>query len=661
MVALNSQLEEQIASYFAVAETPRVDRWTERTMFVPFGERQGLLNLDNTPWAREPINSLTDPDVRVEAGIYGSQLAKTTQATAVALATIALLRQSLVWMWPTEGMGRSFSQTRLQPIVEASPELRALKHPNHDLFKNLELHFRTGVLSLVGSHSRIQAKSRSVPVVVVDEIEDLAAATEKETDPINSIEERTKTFTDKKIFLFGSCLLESGPAWQQYLIGDQRHFLLPCPDCGTRQALEFRGAVWLVNRQTGELELRGSAREFRLRWDPAARIDEHNWDFDAVAASAHYLCPECGAKIRDEHKRAMLLAGAWHPTTRSRVFGHRSRRINSLYPIWPNTSFGAVALKFLQSHHTPGGLQNFTNNWEARPFSAGVDLADKAVVAKRLGYILGSHVKGERRGERSLLLVDVQRTHLVYGLFEYDSSGAMHLIDFGYTRDFDSLREIDDALLPSFVAVDTRYRSQEVYEAVHARRGRWIALRGEERGAPLSPNLNFDPFTGDRAGRQGLYVITLLHLNTDLWGEEMLGRLYPAKDSSGSVAGLDAALRGDIAAANAEGDDEAPRVRDFFVPADFAKHPDFVRQLFSEYIVEYIDPRGKRQRKWKRSSNNHLYDLTKYALAVGSFLNLTRIAATARKQVEAATAARAKAAQQEMPLTQPSGGTRLFN
>jgi len=655
MVSAASQLEETIAGYFDLADIPPIDRWAERAVYIPFGEKRGFIDLDETPWAREPINSLVDPEVLVEAGVYGSQLAKTTQATIVALGSVALLRQSLVWMWPKEGAGRSFSTGRFQPIVNASPELRTMKPDNHDLFKNLELHFRHGTVKFVGSHSRVDQKSNPVPVTIVDEIEDIAAATEKETDPITSLEERSKTFTDRKMFLFGSCLLESGPAWQQYLLGDQRHFLIPCPDCGTPQSLEFRGPVWIRNLKSGEIEQAGRSGDFRLWWDPAARIDEHNWDFEAVRKTAVYTCAVCSAKIRDEHKRSMLKGGVWVPTTRAKVYGHRSRRINSLYPVWAATSYAAFAIKFLSSTSSAAKLQNFTNNWEAKPWTSGLDISDKDAVAKRLGYILGAHARGERTGAHTLLLIDVQRTHLVWARFGFGDGGAVSLIDCGYTRDFDSLRELDDQLAPDFVAADARYRTQEVYAAVHERRNRWIAIRGEEKGAPLSPNYNFDPFTGDRGGRQGMFVITLVHLNTYSWGEEFLNRLYPAKENLVSYPGGASVATGAAAA-----DPEAPRIRDFTVFGDMARTaPDFVRQLFSTFLIEYIDPKGKPRSRWKESKEDHLFDLCKYAYAIGSMLGFTRIAAEARKVFEAAAAVSA-AKQPELSLSQPSGGTPIF-
>lgn len=679
MVAL-AQLEEQIDSKFDIEEVATVLDYLERTVFLPSGEKEGFIRLDETPWAREPIDSLVDPEVTVEAGIYGTQMAKTTQATCVALAANGRLRKEFVWMWPKTDAARKFSRSRFQPIINASPELRKLKPANLDLWTNLELHYRNGAIGFfVGSHSAVDQKSSSVPLVIVDEIEDIAAATEKETDPITSINERSKTFTDRKLFLFGSPLLEIGPAWQQYLLGDQRHYFVPCPDCGTMQTLEFRGLVWILDRHTGELQQRGRRGEFRVWWDPAARLGEHEWDYDAVRASTVYVCPECGFHIRDHHKRAMLGAARWHPTAKAKIYGHRSRRINSLYPLWASTTFPNFAIEFLNSRTSSKKLQNFTNNWEARAWTTGLDLTDKTAVAKRLAYLLSDLAEGELPSGTTLLLVDVQRHHLVLALFAFDSAGQVHLASCRYARDFPELAEIDTELAPTFGAIDTRYRSQEAYEFVHERRGRWIALRGEKTGSPLSPNFQFDPFTGDKKRRQGLYVITLVHLNTYAWGEDFLNRLYPPKQAEAELPGAtppkpstaDEPARfapGDSAPlvlgpdGKPLGDPDAPRIRDFHVFSTFAARHDFVTQLFSEYLIEYVDAKGRPQRKWKESANNHLFDLCKYAYAIGSFLGLTRIAAELSAAVQAAQKAAAdeRAKQQQLALTTPHGGTSLY-
>ncbi len=103
-------------------------------------------------------------------------------------------------------------------------------------------------------------------------------------------------------------------------------------------------------------------------------------------------------------------------------------------------------------------------------------------------------------------------------------------------------------------------------------------------------------------------------------------------------------------------DAENPLMRD--LQFSEAERP-IVAQLFSTYLIDYVDPKNKAKRKWKESKNDHLFDLCKYAYATGSFLGFTRIATDARKAIEAAKAA-AAAKQAELPLAQPAGGKPIF-
>lgn len=675
---LPASLEYYIDGYFVHAPSPPAPDWAEKHIYLPkkVSTFEGDFTFNLVPWLREIVASANDPECKSGVFVCGTQSAKTTAAKVIALYCTLELRINAVWLWPKADLGRSFSLTKFKPTVRASPKLRRYIPKNSDLFKNLELHFDgAGVLNFVGSHSKVDSKSRSAGLVISDEIDDCAAKTDEDADPITLLQERTKTFIEAKEYRFGSPTIATRPAWKTWLLSDQRHYFLPCPHCGTWQSLELRDTVFTLEGITGPLPAgvpmpdnvaprqAGKAGDFHLRWDPEARIGDRDWDYDRVAATARYHCVSCDHAITQEEKNSLLENDCcrWVPTVRAKLEGCRGWRLPALYPNWPGTTFAANATKFLQTHLTIAGEQSYMNNWRALPYGRGHDTSDREQLQKLARLICGDFVTGERKGDKTLLMVDVQRHYVIWALYGFTATSC-HLINVGTARDPDAIAQVDDELGPDFVFMDSRYRSNEVYRAVHARRNRWFALRGEKKGTPLKPHYDFDPFTGQKD--QGIFQITLLHLNTYTWGEELLDRLYPPKDDADAIP--DFARTGPAAPLdpNAPVGEKYPRLRDFFIPADFAERaPDKLKQLYNEYIIEYLDAKNRLVRKWTENKNNHLFDLTKYAFAAASFLGLSAMQSAAAAKLAAVIAA-AKAAdrrgQGELNLSTPRGGTPLF-
>lgn len=670
---ISPDVARYIDNYFVHTPAPAADRWAEENVYLPkkVSTFEGPFRFTLIPWLREIVASVNDPDVRSGVFVCGTQSAKTTALKLLALYATTVLRINAVWLWPKAELGRSFSLTKFKPTVEASDALRRFIPPNSDLFKNLEMHFEGGgTLNFVGSHSKVDSKSRSAGLVASDEIDDCAAKTENDADPITLLSERTKTFIEAKEYRFGSPTLANRPAWQNWLLGDQRHYFLPCPHCGTWQSLELRDSVFILEGITGPVldraaplpscvsaKATGRAGDFHLRWDPAARLGDRDWDFDVVAATARYHCVSCDHPITQQEKNSLVESEScrWFPTVRAKADGCRSWRLPALYPLWPGTTFAKNATIFLQTHHTTAGEQSYDNNWRARPYGRGHDTSDRDQLLKLAALITGTHSLGERVGTKTLLLVDVQRHYVIWAWFGFTAT-SVHLLDVNTARDPEAIWAVDDALSPDFVFMDSRYRANEVYKAVLPRRHRWFALRGEKTGTPLKPNFTFDPFTGDRD--QGLFQITLLHLNTYTWGEELLARLYPPKDEADHLPDFARAAGPAPLDPSAPTDGRLPRMRDFFLPVDMgASRPAQLKQLYNEYIVEYLDAKGKQVRKWTENKNNHLFDLVKYAYAASSFLGLSSLHTAAAAKVAAAVAA---AKQPELQLQQPHGGTSLY-
>ena len=243
-------------------------------------------------------------------------------------------------VYPTGQLAESTSDIRLRPMIKACPTLNS-KFRERDSSK-LELHFSNMYISLTGSESPSGLASKPIRYLFMDEIDKYPAASRKEADPISLAEERTKTFSNRKIYKCSTPTVRTGQIWKAKEAADiEKHFFIPCPHCGEFIELKFSQIKW-PGKESG---LSGADR----------------------AELAVYVCQNCGAVISDAQKASALRRGRWQ-NVRENAKCSRSVAfwLNTLYS--PFTRFSEIAKKFILSKDDIESLHNFTNSWLAEPW-----------------------------------------------------------------------------------------------------------------------------------------------------------------------------------------------------------------------------------------------------------------------------------------------------
>ena len=244
-------------------------------------------------------------------------------------------------VYPTDTLAESTSDNRIQPTIEASPELRRrwLKKAS----TKTELQFDSMYIALAGSNSPSGLASKPIRYLFLDEVDKYPAASKKEADPISLARERTKTFvSNRKIYMCSTPTLRSGHIWKAKEAADvEKHYFVPCPHCGKYIELKFAQIKW-PEKDTG-------------------MTDADRAEF------ATYVCQECGGVITDRHKPAMLRNGQWRNVRENTRFSRTvAFWINTLYS--PFTRFSEIAKEFLKDKDDPDALHNFVNSWLGEPW-----------------------------------------------------------------------------------------------------------------------------------------------------------------------------------------------------------------------------------------------------------------------------------------------------
>jgi phage terminase large subunit GpA-like protein len=189
---------------------------------------------------------------------------------------------------PTVDLAKRLSQQRIDPLIEESPELRALVMPSRSRDSGntiLGKRFPGGQLILTGANSAVGLRSMPARWVFLDEVDAYPGDLDGEGDPIALAEARTISFGHRsKVFLASTPTIKGlSRIEREYEMSDQQRYHVPCPHCGGMQWLQFE----------------------RLRWEKGQ------------PETARYICEHCEEPIAERHKTAMMdeASGAcWMPT-----------------------------------------------------------------------------------------------------------------------------------------------------------------------------------------------------------------------------------------------------------------------------------------------------------------------------------------------------------
>lgn len=239
-------------------------------------------------------------------------------------------------VWPSLDMVRRNSRTRIDPLIESTPALKAKIVParSREPGNSMALkEFPGGALVMTGANSAVALRSTAARYLVLDEIDGYPADAGREGDPVALAVQRTVTFRGRrKIFLI-STPTEAGVSRieKAFAESDQRRFFVPCKHCGTHQVLSWSG----------------------VRWP------------DGEPHKAFYACASCGGVMEEADKPAMLANGEWRATAEGDGLT-AGFHLSALYS--PFESWGQIAVDFRAAKNDPSRLKAWVNLKLGEPF-----------------------------------------------------------------------------------------------------------------------------------------------------------------------------------------------------------------------------------------------------------------------------------------------------
>lgn len=544
-----------------------VVEWAEKNIVLQEGESPGALRFDKSPYLKEIVNALQDPNVKKITLCFASQSGKTIALFVMLGFIIDQQPGYTLLVYPNVDLAESVAEDRIDPFIESTPVLHNHKLKAKGKYTRLKKVFDTCTVRLIGAGSSSQLKSRPTQNLLLDEIDDYPESTGKETGALELVHDRIKGHRNHKIIQASTPTLSINNIWKEFKKGTQEYFHVPCPHCGEFQKLDFDNLKW-----------------------PKLKDDEGDWLIEDVRKNTHYECQHCAKSIEDKHKRLMLKNGEWRQEGHSGT--HRSFHLNSLYPLW--TPFGDVSSKFLESERTGDSLKDFRNGWLGKPWE--IDITHQT--ANQIIAHQGPYQRGQCPVDSPvavILTVDVQEDNCWFVVRAWFGGETSFLIDSGNVQGLESIVDLSQSVYDgvdgnqiriTHCFIDSGWQSAEVYQ--FCERNGFIPVKGISN---LTQPIKWGKTNCDTA---------LFEIQVDVF-KDMLQR----KLSFDVVDFTDA----------------KPTRGGWYVYEGIDR--EYCAQLTAEVPIMSPNKRGKPIKKWMTiRKDNHLFDCEIYSLAIATEMRM---------------------------------------
>lgn len=244
------------------------------------------------PYQRGILDVFHEPGVEIAVVEGSSQWGKTSIAVNVVAYHVAHDPTTILVVEPTvDPMAKDFARNRLNPVIEASPALKAKMTTGRTAGASnavLVRTFKGGDVAIGGANSAASRAARARRLLILDEVDRYPPELPGEGNTIAIAMKRTTAYRRRRrILMLSSPTLKGATIDTWFHRGDQRRYWVPCPSCGHMHTLQWANVKWTAD-------------------DPA---------------TAHLVCPACAHTFGDAERVAILARGEWradHPDRRER-------------------------------------------------------------------------------------------------------------------------------------------------------------------------------------------------------------------------------------------------------------------------------------------------------------------------------------------------------
>jgi len=336
---------------------------------------------EDVPALLEPFREATSPGFTRGCLVKPIQAAATT-AFAIGLPLWKLCTDpaNVLITQPTVDDAQKFSKTKLDPILEASPDIDGrFAAPDRGRDKQSTILIKRavgGTLFMVGTNSPRMMRMTSAPLIVNDEVSAYPRNAGGEGSVIAKSWGRATAFDDPRQWM-QSTPLHKGDCQitDQYEKSDMRLLEVRCPHCR-----EFFAPTWPMVRWEKVVQVTDDTTEQRVDVADGEVIVRHLPD------TAYLECPLCASAIPETMRRQVVcLENIRYRIQRPEpeVPGMKGWKFNFYASLMPGMRLAALVPQYLRAVRDPEEMQQFVNEIEAEVYSGAGSALDLDAIRDR--------------------------------------------------------------------------------------------------------------------------------------------------------------------------------------------------------------------------------------------------------------------------------------
>ena len=449
-------------------------KWCEENVKnIPYSPIPGHFKSANSPWVREVMEAMADPDIRLVSIVAPVQSSKTIGAELCLCYIIANFPGPCLWLSQTDADAKDQAEARLHKLFSECDAVKKLFPADRHKKKTQTVFFSNGMtLWVLGAHAKSNLQSRSTRWLIGDE------TWQWPNGHMQQAEARVTAFgwLGKCIFLSQGGT-ENDDTHRKFETTDMREWEFKCPKCGKYQPYKWSN----------------------IEWDKNYRDGEGRMDFAKVRSSVRLVCEFCKHEIADSDANRKLLnsSAKFVPQNPNAPATKAGFHWNSL----ASMSWGELAEMYLRAKEScrRGDLEDLKNFYQKRlalpwgdleedftldispsGYRMGDDWESEAAVGVK-GAILPPPHENKNRVRLRFLTVDVQMDHFYAVVRSWACDASSRLVYCAKLQTWEDVEILQSrfGVFPQLAFVDAGYSTFEVYR--NCAKHNWTALMGDGR------------------------------------------------------------------------------------------------------------------------------------------------------------------------------------